>query len=504
MSTVFPGTPAVAAVAPAATGPPTYIRVAGWNGYQDTNHISFGTGENNGKYSVMICLGKHAVSQTSSGIPEIDAAIKGFKDKTNQITLRDFNSGATMPVVYASVTSDLYIFSVEVDQATFNFYKTSVLPAQIETITINIDLAITPMSKGSAAVPAQPAGAITVLDIATDESNVYVLVNTGQNGKTYILMKPASNTGDWNVVAITQTPPPTKIFSTHTYLWAQDDTKTKYKIPKPINMSNWMPVPENTVSITSSSSTALYGVDANGAAMKSDETLQTGWSAVTGLTGTPIKSLIGNIDQTALYGIGQNSQVTRCEGDCTTKEEVTPLDTGGYMPLNLTADPTTKQLWMTTTTSGSVGNIFNRIETPDYSSILNVINPADKARDSTVTDINKGFSQQTDVMAVNKQLTTFQSLFTNIFGSTEASLAANKKQIAELQTSVTNSADRLNSVKSMQPVIVKFVLTLCVVAFLYALLSSFGWIVHVVALVALGAGIYLSLNNDITLPNVWG
>lgn len=351
--------------------------------------------------------------------------------------------------------------------------------------------------------PPAPVSGVAILDIVTDEANVYVLITTGSNGKTYILMKPASNAGDWNVVQVPQQPP-TKIFSTHTYLWAQDDKKNKFKSPKPIGMSGWMPVTDTSVSITSSSSTALYGVDDKGQAMKSDETLQTGWTPVTGFAGTPVTSLMGNIDQAALYGIGQNSKVKRCEGDCTNSSQVTPLDTGGYVPMSLSADPNTKQLWMTTSTWGNAGNIFNRTESPDYSSILNTITPADQKRDQSVQDINKGFQQQTDVMSVNKQLTDFEGMFKKLFGSTDTALAANKKQIADLQATVTDTKGRLDQVKTMEPIIIKFMLTLAAAALVYATFSFLGWIVHILVLVVLGVGIYLSLNNDIALPPMWG
>jgi hypothetical protein len=497
------GTQGVAAVAPVPTGPPTYLRVAGWNGVQDTNHISFGIGENNGKYSVMICLGKHAISQTFSGIPEIDAAIKGFKDKSNQITLRDLNSGATMPVIYASVTSDVYVFSVEADQATYNFYKTSVLPAKPETITINVDIAITPMSKGSAEVAATPAQPISsILDITTDDTNVYLLYTAGST--TNLATKTANNQTDWSLLPVgSPNFLPVSVFSTHTYLWLQSATNQKVKIPKPVTMTNSMPVADTSVKITSASSTALYGVDASGKAMKTDETLQTGWSPVTGLTGIPITSLVGNIDQTALYGVGQNSQISRCQGDCTVRQEVTPLDTGGYMPLNLTADPNTKQLWMTSSTSGTVGNIFNRIETPDYSSILNVITPADQNRDKIVQDISKDYKRQTDVMAVNKQLGFFETTFKKLFGTPAANIEQTDSQIKSTQDEVTISKSKLDGITAMQPILVKFVLTLIVASFVYLVFSFIGWFVHVFVLVVLGVGIYLSLNNDVAVPGLW-
>jgi len=103
--------------------------------------------------------------------------------------------------------------------------------------------------------------------------------------------------------------------------------------------TNWIAEAENKVTITSASATSLYGKDATGAGMKTDEVLQSGWSPIAGLLGTKVNSVIGQIDQSSIYATDATSKVMKCEGDCSTNA-VTPVDTQGYTPLNLTADPT--------------------------------------------------------------------------------------------------------------------------------------------------------------------
>jgi len=348
--------------------------------------------------------------------------------------------------------------------------------------------------------PAQNSPSMAILDIVTDETNVYLLYTSG--GSTSIASKTANNQTNWNVVPIS-TPQfsPTNIFSTHTYIWLQGASNQKVKLPKPITMSNYMPVSDITVKITSSSSSALYGIDGAGNAMKSDETLQTGWAPIAGLQGKQVGSLVGDLDQTGLFAIN-SAGVSECQGDCSAPN-ITPLNTQGYLPLYLTGDPSTKQLWMTSSTSGSVGNIFNRIANPDYSSISGSIAPLDKNRDSVVSDVTKDYSRQTQVMAVNQELSTFKSLFAQLFGdATKAQDDANTR-ISEVETDLEKKKKSLDQLNGIQPTIQKFVVTLAVTALVYAIFSPFGWFVHAIALVVLVIGIYLTLNNDVTLSALW-
>jgi hypothetical protein len=348
--------------------------------------------------------------------------------------------------------------------------------------------------------PTQNSPAVTILDIATDETNVYLLFVTGSS--TSIASKTANNQTEWSVLqASTPQFTPTNLFSTHTYLWLQTTTNQKAKIPKPINMTNSMPVSDTSVKITSSSSTALYGIDASGKAMKTDETLQTGWAPVSGLSGTPVKSVIGDLDQTGLFTL-TDAGVSECVGDCATNK-ILPVNTQGYLPLYLTGDPSTKQLWMTSSTAGGVGNIFNRVASPDYSTILNAVTPLDKNRDTVVTDVKKDYTKQTEVMTVNQHLGLFKSLFTQLFGEATKAQADANTRISEVESDVLKKKADIEQLGHMQPTLQKFVVTLAVAALAYAILSPFGWIAHAIVLVLLSVGFYLSLNNDVNLSRLW-
>jgi len=338
----------------------------------------------------------------------------------------------------------------------------------------------------------------TVLDIATDDIIVYILVNSSSN--IVMLTNTADGRGVWNVVPVPF--PATQIFSTHSYIWAQDSQNNKQKCPKPCTTTNWIAEPENKVTITSSSSTSLYGKDSSGYGMKTDEVLQSGWSPIVGLLGTKVNSVIGQLDNSSVYAVDPTSKVLKCEGDCSTNT-VSPVDTRGYTPLNLTADPTSKLLWMTTQTKGDLGNIFSRPDKPDYSTIMNTITPLDKQRDGVIGEVVNDYNQQTGVMTVNKQVSDIESFFKKIFGDQHKSTTNTKNASGHLQQLISDQQVTLDQINSVQPIISGFVYTLIAVVVIYIVGSILGSFIHWIAFLVLLGGIYLTINNGFSGSSMW-
>lgn len=326
----------------------------------------------------------------------------------------------------------------------------------------------------------------SVLDITTDGSNVYILVST-VDGKTVLYSNSASNTGSWNMIPVPFSA--TNIFSTHTYIWAQDASNTKQKCPKPCTMTNWIANAENKIKITSSSDSSLYGVDASGNAMKTDENIQSGWSSVSGLTGLKLMSVIGQADSTALYGVDTSSKAYRCEGDCSVPSEVDPLDTGGYAPLFMSADPSGKSLWMTGTTSGNVGNIFTRLDKPDYTAIMNNINPLDQTRDKVVSNVTDAYNQQTSLMTANKQITDVVNFFSRFFKFDKQSVDRDTSNISAYRDKLITTQANLDKIKETEPLLQKLVMLVGAVLVLYVIGSFLGPYVHTVAFIVLVSGL---------------
>lgn len=330
-------------------------------------------------------------------------------------------------------------------------------------------------------------GIASILDLTVDATNVYVLIST-TSGKTVLYSLVASNTGAWNMIPVPF--PATSIFSTHTYIWSQDNSNNKQKCPKPCMTSNWIANAENKVKITSASDSSLYGIDAFGNAVKTDEKLQSDWTNISGLTGMKLMSVIGQADSTALYGVDTSSKAYRCEGDCTIPKEVVPLDTGGYAPLNMTADPSGKSIWMTGTTSGNVGNIFNRLDKSDYTTIMNNVNPLDQSRDKIVSNITDEYGKQTNLMVANKQITDVVNFFSKFFKFDKTSVDTDTSNISSYRDKVIRTQSEIDKLSSTEPLIQNLLILLGIVLAIYMFGSFLGGFVHTIAFIVLAGGLW--------------
>ena len=324
----------------------------------------------------------------------------------------------------------------------------------------------------------------TILDIAADETSVYILY-TSVAGNPTILTTTANRQGSW---ATLQVPiPATKIFSTHTYLWAQDSSNRKQMCPKPCVMSNWIASSEDTIEITSSTDTQLFGKDSTGQPMQTDETMRSGWSPISGFGDTKVSSVIGS--GSAIYATDQSLNTLKYDG-----KTVQPLATGGYSPMSLTTGK--NELWMTSVTPGNAGNVFHRIENPDYMSVVNTVAPLDKKRDEIVSDIESKFNQQTDVMTVNKQTKDVVDFFTKMFKIDGDTAKKGRAQSGHLNEQIRATQKQLDQINAVEPVMKIAILILLVISGIYAILGGvLGWVAHAISLGVLGVGLYFILNS---------
>ena len=329
-------------------------------------------------------------------------------------------------------------------------------------------------------LPVSVPDLLSVLDLETDGTNVYILGNSS-NGTLNLFIAQANNQGTWAEIPV---PFAAKnIFSTHTYIWTQYGSMNKQKCPKPCMKGNWIPVSENKVLITSSSDTTLYGVDSSGSPMTTDETLQSAWTPISGFDKTKIKSIVGGLDSD-IYAIDKDSHVLRYTGT-----EPEPVDTAGYTPLNLTFDQTSKEAWLTTTADGQLGNIFNKPVESDYTSIMNTITPLDKTRNTVVSEVQKDFEDQTNQLTINKLITEVVQFFSNTFKQS----GDPKTDIDKLNKQIQTSQAQINLVNANIPFIINMILVFTIVAILYLFGSSFGTITHLLAIGVLLGGLYYSI-----------
>ena len=311
-------------------------------------------------------------------------------------------------------------------------------------------------------------GVSQILDLTTDTSTVYILV-VKNDGMTGLMISPSTST-NWNDISLPGAGY-TTIFSTHSYVWTQNPSNKKWRCPKPCTTGNWIASSDTSVKITSSNDTTLFGVTPAGEGMKSDETLQTGWDPITEMSN--VNTVIGGFD--SLYGLDTQSRLIQCHtGKCD------PVDTAGYVPTNVTVG---SDIWMTTASPGLKGNIFNKISSPDYTSIMNRINPLDKARDLSVNDAN---NQLKDLNAIQKFVQYFKSLFKT------ANPKNSQNELNRLQDEIRDTQSQLDYVTSNAPFLQKLLITLLAVVLLYLVGSMLGSFIHTIALLVLIVGLIYS------------
>ena len=318
-----------------------------------------------------------------------------------------------------------------------------------------------------------------ILDLTTDDTNVYILF-TNSAGSLNLLVTSATNQGIRTSIPVSFSA--TSIFSTHTYIWAQDTSNHKEKCAKPCSMPNWQASRDKTVRITSSDNSTLYGHDAMGQAMQTDETMQSPWQPIGDVKG----SIFGKGTDGSLYGIDAKQSAFKYNG------KVAPLYTNGLSASNISVDPHSNQLWMTTSTPGNLGNVFMRQQTPDYSSIMNTITPLDQTRDKIVDNVETTFQRDTDVMTVNKQVEDIVTYFKTMFHIDGSTAKKAKGQSGEITQNIRETQMQLDSIKDIQPYIIRIIVILIALSTVYLLLYPiFGGYVHFISLIVLGGGLYL-------------
>ena len=317
-------------------------------------------------------------------------------------------------------------------------------------------------------------------DIVTDDTHIYVLFQDN------LAMKLANNTDEWVVVQVPDNI--SKIISTSSYIWGQAGTQ-KYKLPKPGMTGNWIPVKDDmNVKVTSASSGHLYGVDSKGEAMITDEAMQTSWAVIPEFGGK-YTAMYGEADQTALFGIDSENSLKRClNGKCQ------GVDTQGYTPQNITIEPSTKQMWMTTTTSGKTGNIFNQPLSFDYTDIIKSVQPIDTKRDQAVDEVKSQYEQATYSGMMSKQFAVLKKMVATLFNIKPAS--SHEEDSKVLQGDIDNATYELNILRDILPFIQKLLIVLALTVVVYAASDYLGSATHVIALAVLIAGtVFFAINK---------
>jgi hypothetical protein len=270
-----------------------------------------------------------------------------------------------------------------------------------------------------------------------------------------------------------------------TYIWGQDISGKKYRLSKPGITANWVTVDDSTNNkITSTSGNSLYGVDAKGAPVKSDQLLQSGWTIIP-MKDQTFSRVFGDIDQTALYGIDTTNKLKRCvSGNCN------PVLVNNLTLKNLSIDPGTRTLWMTTDTPGDVGNIFTKQDSVDTSSFLSVTGPLDKQRDVVVDSAKLQFKETTHTTIMQKQVSDVIAFIRRYFNITDKTANLSERQKENLLSDVSDTHLQVQQLQDTLPKLKTVTTYIVVAAGIYIFGSFLGWITNVLALGVLGYGVF--------------
>jgi len=175
----------------------------------------------------------------------------------------------------------------------------------------------------------------------------------------------------------------TSISITNGYVWVSGNSKMAF-CAKPCATGGWT-IKDDPHSLLGAGGTSIYAKDpATSALVKTDETAQTGWVPVGGFAGLSPLSVGAEADNTALYG-SDSKNLYRCDGTCDSEDKLEEIDTQGYLPIgakgSISVNPTTKNVWLASSSSGSGGNLFQRLDGPNIDPVLNHVNDNQKERD---------------------------------------------------------------------------------------------------------------------------
>jgi hypothetical protein len=287
-----------------------------------------------------------------------------------------------------------------------------------------------------------------------------------------------------------------KITVTNGFLWASDGQKNAF-CGKPCSTGNWNVRNDNHTLIGGGATHVFATQPGKTGVFKSDETAQTGWSSVKGLEGISTSTLAAEADNSVLYA-ADSSKVYRCTDTCDKKDNLEVINAQGFVPIqskgSLSINPTTRNVWMASQIGSSNGNLFSRLDSPDKTPILNMVDESQKQRDRAVNslggDLRVSTAQISSAMAKQEAADAVKEA---------TSLSSERKRVDnEIQTLTRKIETSTNQIagydKKKKPMII-LLICLAVVAIMYL---TVGWFMPyglsmAIAVLVLGAGLGLAI-----------
>jgi hypothetical protein len=322
---------------------------------------------------------------------------------------------------------------------------------------------------------------------------------TKRTSTTKFASRPVDGSGDWSV----QDTPfnADKISITNGFVWISGESKMAF-CGKPCTTGNWN-IRDDNHELMGSGATSVYGLQPGETGMfKTDETAQTGWTPVDGFKDIKFGTFASEADNSVLWGSDANNTY-RCEGTCATKDQLETVDSQGYVPINgkgsLSINPSTRNVWMASSTSSSGGNLFQRIDAPNSGAIYQNVDDNMNERDRTFNSLGDVYEVQT--AKISSKLARQEAVkaakqslaLTDVAGKTD-----NDIQVLKRKVDVAKSGSPNYSSKMIPLQILLFSLALVVCLYLLT-----GWLIsHTIlmglSVVILGAGFGSAIYFSVT------
>lgn len=287
-----------------------------------------------------------------------------------------------------------------------------------------------------------------------------------------------------------------KITVTNGFLWASNGQKNAF-CGKPCSTGNWNVRNDNHNLLGGGSSHVFATEPGKTGVFSSDETAQTGWKPVKGLEGISTSTLAAEADNSVLYA-ADNSKIYRCTDTCDKKDNLEVINAQGFVPIqskgSLSINPTTRNVWMASQVGSSNGNLFTRLDAPDKTPILNMLDEGQKQQDRAVNSLGGNLkistAQLSSAMAKEEAANAVKEAT-----SLRSERAGVENEIETLTRKIETSNSQIAGYDKKKKPMIILLICLAVVAIMYL---TVGWFMPyglsmIISVLVLGTGLGLAI-----------
>jgi hypothetical protein len=362
---------------------------------------------------------------------------------------------------------------------------------------------------------------VTPISLQVDAASAYYLY-TDSTGTAIVSVTPIDGSGSWtSIINGTQlgsdnqtTFTFTSMGVTNSLVWVSTkDQKTgdasNFTCAKPCSTGNWVKNINiaTPVQSFSSSGSKLYGVTFDPTLGKniafSSEEAGSNLEQIAGMAGISPQVISGQSDSTNILTVDATNKLYGCTPPCQDPSNLYEIPTNGYPPTTAqnSVSLANNQMWMVSGTSGTNGNIFQRLDMPDATSILSSVGAFDTQRDTIAQSLKNEYNTQTSELTAAKQINDAMDTLQQAI-SMDKTVESRRSEAQKIKREIQQENERKQGFMNKFYPIQILALTLLVSALVYGVLGAMLPKVAVQGLVALlltvgfGATIYFYVTNN--------